>query len=60
MAERVRAVASFVRGVMGADRYERYLDHHRSSHAGGDPMTRREFWRDYHRWQDENPHGRCC
>jgi uncharacterized short protein YbdD (DUF466 family) len=59
VVERVRAVGSFLKGVLGADRYEHYLEHHRA-HGCGEPMSRREFWRDYHRWQDENPQGRCC
>lgn len=56
----VRAVSRFGNGVLGADRYDRYLEYHRARGAPGEPMTEREFWRDYHAWQEANPQGRCC
>lgn len=50
----------FLEGVLGADKYEHYLVHHRTHHPGVEPMDVREFWRDYADWQDRNPQGRCC
>lgn len=51
-----------LRGVMGADAYERYLEFHASRHGddGHPPMTEREFWRDRDDRRDRNPEGRCC
>ncbi|GAB2743519.1 YbdD/YjiX family protein [Sinomonas soli] len=55
---------ALARGVMGADAYERYLEHHRAEQAAGrcaaPAMTEREFWRDHADRQDANPQGRCC
>jgi uncharacterized short protein YbdD (DUF466 family) len=55
---------AYARGVMGADAYERYLEHHRAEEAAGrcaaPAMTEREFWRDHADRQDANPQGRCC
>ncbi|GAB4100921.1 YbdD/YjiX family protein [Sinomonas halotolerans] len=54
----------YFRGVLGADAYEKYLDHHRAEAAAGHcaapAMTEREFWRDRTDRQDTNPQGRCC
>lgn len=55
-----RAAARFGNGVLGADKYDRYLEYHRAGGAPGEPMTEREFWRHYHDWQEANPQGRCC
>lgn len=64
MTSILQAAASlkrFADGVLGADRYDRYLEHHRAHAAAGEtPMTEREFWRRYQDWQDRNPEGRCC
>ncbi|WP_077489316.1 YbdD/YjiX family protein [Sinomonas mesophila] len=58
------AVRAYLRGVMGADAYERYLEHHRAEEAAGrcaaPPLTEREFWRDRTDRQDTDPQGRCC
>jgi uncharacterized short protein YbdD (DUF466 family) len=55
---------AYFRGVMGADAYEKYLEHHRAQEAAGrctvPAMTEREFWRDHADRQDANPQGRCC
>ncbi|HEX8518815.1 MAG TPA: YbdD/YjiX family protein [Pseudonocardia sp.] len=65
----LRDVRWWVRGVLGADAYDRYLDHHRrcaeeGGAAGhgptGPPMTEREFWRARTDHQERNPQGRCC
>jgi uncharacterized short protein YbdD (DUF466 family) len=50
----------FVRGVLGENAYQAYLDHHRATHPGTAPMSEREFWRDRMDRQDRNPQGRCC
>ncbi|RKQ33635.1 YbdD/YjiX family protein [Kocuria tytonis] len=55
-----RAAVRFGNGVLGADRYERYLQYHRATGSEAEPMTEREFWRDYQDWQDAHPEGRCC
>ncbi|KAA9393474.1 YbdD/YjiX family protein [Kocuria coralli] len=48
-------------GVMGADKYERYLEYHAAHGDPGEtPMTEREFWRDWQDYQQNNPQGRCC
>lgn len=49
-----------LRGVMGADAYDRYLAHHQRHHPGEPVMTVREFWRDKADEQDRNPGARCC
>jgi uncharacterized short protein YbdD (DUF466 family) len=58
----VRSVRWFMRGVMGADAYERYLDHHAAHHGAAQhpPMTEREFWRDRDDRRDHEAQGRCC
>jgi uncharacterized short protein YbdD (DUF466 family) len=56
-----RTVGWYVRGVMGEDAYDKYLDHFEGVHpAGAVPMTEREFWRDRSDRQDANPQSRCC
>ena len=47
-------------GVLGADRYERYLQWHRSTGQHGEPMDRRAFWRHEYERQEKNPGSRCC
>jgi uncharacterized short protein YbdD (DUF466 family) len=53
-------VAWWIRGVLGADAYERYLDHHLRTGCGRPPLTEREFWRARTDRLDRDPHGRCC
>lgn len=64
MTSLLKAAASLKRyadGVLGADRYDRYLEHHRAhAEPGQEPLSEREFWRSYQDWQDRNPEGRCC
>ena len=55
-----RGLVGFGNGVLGADRYERYLQYHRATGSDQAPMTEREFWRDYQDWQDAHSEGRCC
>ncbi|MBO1268801.1 YbdD/YjiX family protein [Arthrobacter cavernae] len=56
----LRGFTAFVKGIMGADAFERYLEHHEASGHSGPAMTEREFWRDRMDRQDSNPQGRCC
>lgn len=58
--EGFRGIARYLGGVMGADAYAKYLEHHAVSQHDGPPMTEREFWRDHADRQDNNPQGRCC
>ena len=58
--ERLGQAKKFVDGVLGADKYQHYLEHHERNHPGAKPMTEREFWKDYTDWQEKNPEGRCC
>lgn len=55
-------VRRLVRGIMGADAYERYLDFHATHEAehGHPPMSERQFWRDRDDRRDRHPEGRCC
>jgi len=56
-----RGLRWYVRGIMGEDAYEKYLDHVRGDHGDAARiMTEREFWRDRTDRQDSNPQGRCC
>ncbi|MDO5618008.1 YbdD/YjiX family protein [Kocuria sp.] len=54
-------VAGWFSGVLGADKYQRYLEFHAAhGEPGAAPMTEREFWRDWQDHQQNNPQGRCC
>jgi uncharacterized short protein YbdD (DUF466 family) len=50
----------FLRGVLGEDAYQHYLEHHARTHPHAEPMSERQFWKDRMDWQDRNPQGRCC
>ncbi len=54
------AVNKYLKGVLGEDSYEKYLDHHHATGCVTAPMTVKEFWRDKTDRQDNNPEGRCC
>ena len=60
LRERLGQAKRFVDGVLGADKYQHYLEHHARTHPGQTPMTERAFWKDYSDWQDKHPQGRCC
>ena len=51
-----RRLAWFVNGVLGANKYQQYLAHHRF-HGHGEPLGEREFWC---RETDRPPTMRCC
>lgn len=53
-------VNKYLKGVLGEDSYEKYLDHHHATGCATEPMTVAEFWRDKTDRQDANPEGRCC
>jgi len=60
IAGRLRGILAYFEGVLGADAYRKYLEHHTASGHSGQPMTEREFWRDRTDRQDACPEGRCC
>lgn len=49
----------FVNGVLGANRYENYLAHHRVRGCG-EPLSEREFWKAEYARQGRHPGARCC
>ena len=55
-----RGFARYLGGVLGADAYAKYLEHHHAAGHGEPALTEREFWRDRTDRQDSNPQGRCC
>lgn len=55
-----RALRWYAQGVMGADAYQKYLQHMARVHPDQAPMDERAFWRDLYAWQSRNPQGRCC
>jgi uncharacterized short protein YbdD (DUF466 family) len=56
----LRAVRWWVRGVTGADAYERYVEHRHRLHPGQPVPTRAEFWRERHDAMERDPRSRCC
>lgn len=60
LARSGRAVVWYLEGMLGADAYRRYLEHHAATHSGHEPLTERQFWRDKMDDEDRNPQGRCC
>lgn len=59
-ASGLSAVSQYLKGVLGEDAYERYLEHHQATSCTAQPLTVKEFWRDKMDRQDANPEGRCC
>lgn len=59
-ATRWRSVNRFVRGVVGADKYERYLQWHRTTGQPGEPMDVKAFWRHEMDRMENDPSSRCC
>lgn len=60
LLERLGQAKRFVDGVLGADKYQHYLEYHQRNHPDQQPMNERGFWKDYTDWQEKNPEGRCC
>lgn len=50
----------YMRGVTGADAYDRYVAHLRRTHPGCEVPTERQFWRDKYDDMERNPKSRCC
>lgn len=50
----------YVRGVTGADRYDRYVEHLRRTHPDAEIPSVKQFWRDTYAELDANPSTRCC
>lgn len=48
------------RGVVGADAYEVYVEHHQRVHPDLPVQCKKDFWRDKTDRQDKNPSVRCC
>lgn len=55
-----RSVRWYVRGVVGEDAYERYVDHLRRTHPDAPVPTEAQFWRDKYDDMERNPKTRCC
>ncbi len=55
-----QGLVRYLGGLLGADAYTKYLEHHRAAGHQEPPLTEREFWRDRTDRQDANPQGRCC
>lgn len=60
LADTLRTVRWFVDGVTGADAYERYCAHLRTTHPGEPLPSVRDFWREKWAEQERNPTSRCC
>ena len=60
VARGFQGFARYFGGVLGADAYAKYLEHHRAAGHSTPPLSEREFWRDRTDRQDSNPQGRCC
>ncbi|AOZ72576.1 hypothetical protein BK816_04090 [Boudabousia tangfeifanii] len=53
-----RNVRWYVRGVVGADAYEKYVRW--CEHTGHEPMDEKTFWRDKCDREEKSPGMRCC
>jgi uncharacterized short protein YbdD (DUF466 family) len=56
----VRAVAWYVREVVGENDYDKYVAHLSRNHPGAVPVTRREFERARTDRMESSPRSRCC
>ena len=54
------AVRWYVRGVVGADAYERYVEHQQRVHPGEPILEEKAFWRAHVDERDTTPKMRCC
>lgn len=55
-----RAVRWYMTNLMGETAYATYVEHHRATHPGTEPLCERDFWRKHYADQDANPGARCC
>jgi uncharacterized short protein YbdD (DUF466 family) len=53
-------IVSFLRAIVGAPDYDRYLAHMRLAHPDATPLTPREFATDRMACRYDQPGGRCC
>ncbi len=60
MRRAVGTLRWYVRGVIGADAYERYTAHQRARHPGEPMLDEKAFWRDKYEDMERNPRSRCC
>jgi uncharacterized short protein YbdD (DUF466 family) len=60
LANGFKGFARYFGNVLGADAYQKYLEHHTAAGHAEPPLTEREFWRDRTDRQEANPQGRCC
>jgi uncharacterized short protein YbdD (DUF466 family) len=56
----VGAIRWYVRGVLGADAYERYAAHQSARHPDLPLLDERSFWRAKYADMDRHPQSRCC
>ena len=59
MSQRLRELWKLLRALATDDAYEKYLAHHAQAHAGGKPLSRREFYlgEQQRKWTGVS---RCC
>ena len=57
---RLARIATYVRRIIGAPDYERYLAHVSSRHPDVQPLTREAFARDALSRRYDRPGSRCC
>ncbi len=57
---RASSLRRFWRGVVGADAYERYVEHLRRNHPEAPVPTEKQFWKDKYAEMERNPKTRCC
>ncbi len=50
----------YIRGVIGADAYERYAAHQAARHPGEPALDEKSFWRAKYEDMERNPRSRCC
>lgn len=55
-----RSVRWYLRGITGADAYDRYVEHLRRTHPECPVPSERQFWRDKYDEMERNPATRCC
>jgi uncharacterized short protein YbdD (DUF466 family) len=57
---RLARIAHFIRRVIGAPDYERYLAHQRHCHVNEQPLSREAFAKDVLARRYSQPGNRCC
>ncbi len=60
VAKGFQGFARYFGGVLGADAYAKYLEHHRAAGHCAPPLCERVLGGDRTDPQDSNPQGRCC